>query len=32
MGQVEENPEVLGRNFRYLVEGNYKYKVYTENK
>ena len=31
LGQIEENPAVVGRGFRYLVEGNYKlvYKVYT---
>ncbi len=34
IGQIEENPAVAGRGFRYLVEGNYKivYKVYTEDK
>lgn len=34
IGQVEENPVVAGRWFRYLVEGNYKivYKVYAEDK
>jgi len=33
LGQTEENPTVLGRGFRYLVEGNYKivYKVYSGN-
>ncbi|MCF1750554.1 type II toxin-antitoxin system RelE/ParE family toxin [Mariniradius sediminis] len=32
MGQLEDNPLVVERNFRYLVEGNYKivYKVYLE--
>ncbi|MEQ8812384.1 MAG: type II toxin-antitoxin system RelE/ParE family toxin [Imperialibacter sp.] len=32
MGQVEDNPMVANRKFRYLVEGNYKivYKVYAE--
>lgn len=34
MGQVEDNPMVVNRGFRYLVEGNYKivYKVYAEDK
>lgn len=34
MGQVEDNPMVANRGFRYLVEGNYKivYKVYKEDK
>jgi len=32
MGQVENNPMVVNRGFRYLVEGNYKivYKVYSD--
>ena len=34
MGQLEENPIVANRGFRYLVEGNYKivYKVYADDK
>ena len=32
LGQEEDNPVVAGREFRYLVEGNYKivYRVFTE--
>ena len=32
MGQIEDNPKVVNRGFRYLVEGNHKivYKVYLE--
>lgn len=32
MGNIEDNPMVVNRGFRYLVEGNYKivYKVYIE--
>lgn len=34
MGQVEENPMVVNRGFRYLVEGNFKivYKVFKTDK
>lgn len=34
MGQVEDNPIVVNRGFRFMVEGNYKivYKVYIEEK
>ncbi|AWW28879.1 hypothetical protein DN752_01325 [Echinicola strongylocentroti] len=34
MGQIEDNPEVVGRGVQYLVEGNYKivYKVYKEDR
>jgi plasmid stabilization system protein ParE len=34
IGQIEDNPMVVNRRFRYLIEGNYKivYKVYTEDK
>ncbi len=34
LGQVEDNPMVIDRGFRYLVEGNYKivYKAYPEDK
>ena len=34
IGQVEDNPMVKNRGFRYMVEGNYKivYKVYNEEK
>ncbi len=34
MGQLEDNPIVANRGYRYLVEGNYKivYKVYNEEK
>ena len=34
MGQKEENPAVVAKGFRYLVEGNYKivYKYYPESK
>lgn len=34
MGQLEDNPMVANRGYRYLVEGNYKivYKVYNEEK
>ena len=34
MGQLEDNPMVAYRGYRYLVEGNYKivYKIYDEDK
>ncbi len=34
MGQAEDNPMVIDRGFRYLVEGNFKivYKVYSDKK
>lgn len=33
IGQVEENPAVINKGFRYLIEGNYKivYKIFEDN-